>query len=152
MRYHLDYQLTHDIDWFAIYNDIPIHVASNGNVIPNNVDSKNNRLIQRYLENEYNGNVGIVINNNALGPIFETTDKGLYLESFIEFARKGFVSIDNNLEVDSHGNLFYRPIVVAYPQDRINLFDTELLRDIVPTIPEIGDNDLATNLLNLWRQ
>lgn len=32
--YRLDYQYTHDIDWFCKINDIPVHLASNGGNLP----------------------------------------------------------------------------------------------------------------------
>lgn len=32
--YRLNYQFTHDIDWFCRINGIPVHLASNGGVLP----------------------------------------------------------------------------------------------------------------------
>ena len=33
--YNIQYQYTHDIDWFFLIGNIPIHCASNGGRVPN---------------------------------------------------------------------------------------------------------------------
>lgn len=32
--YRLNYQYTHDIDWFCRVNEVPVHLASNGGILP----------------------------------------------------------------------------------------------------------------------
>lgn len=35
--YNALYQYTNDIDWFFLYGNVPVHVASNGGLLPNNI-------------------------------------------------------------------------------------------------------------------
>ena len=50
MSYSESYKITHDIDWFFQSQGRFFHVASNGGDIPNIIDDKNNRQLQRMTE------------------------------------------------------------------------------------------------------
>ena len=104
MKYIKDYQQTHDIDWFFSYHGVPIHVASNGGHIPDAIDMKNNRALQHLIALKEDVSTAVVVDNNK-----EVLD----LSSFIEYARKGFVSIDR-FAGDFEEQRYH---VVAYPSN-----------------------------------
>lgn len=54
MRYKSSYQKTHDIDWFFIFQDIPVHVGSNGGVIPDSIDCGDNLRFQKQVYSRIN--------------------------------------------------------------------------------------------------
>ena len=162
MKYRKDYQERHDIDWFALYEGKPIHVASNGGDIPANIDSKNNRQCQAFLATlELKlKDEEIIINEDWLDeldkrlfkenaninndkPIYHF-DKEMYKQTFIEFAKLGFISIDNAFTDDK-----YHYQVVAYPRKQENLFkgtnaNIPLKLTIVPS------EEMANLNLDLW--
>lgn len=146
--YRKDYQERHDIDWFAIYEGIPIHVASNGGVIPTIIKSGDNRAVQRYLANlETSLNVDITVNTEWLNQLANIEsehnnnfDKNTYLPTFIEFAKLGFISIDNAI---INGEYQYK--VVAYPNKKQNLFKNTA--DV--KLPEVSLNEIKRVDLNL---
>lgn len=49
MAYSVSYQLTHDIDWFAIHGRYLVHFASNGGLIPREVQVKPNHQLRELL-------------------------------------------------------------------------------------------------------
>ncbi len=149
--YRKIYQECHDIDWFAICNNVPIHVASNGGNVPSQIKSRDNRTVQKYLANiEVNGNNDIRINQDWLNELelLEQNDDGIafdgntYLHTFVEFAQLGFVSIDNAII-----NEEYHCRIVAFPQNRNDLFKMNNIE-----LPEIPLNELAGVDLNVWKE
>jgi len=156
--YRRDYQERHDIDWFAIYKGIPVHVASNGGLLPRQIKKNRNKQMQSMLalgelsEREVRVNEGWISElqrrrrEDASGTGIEFNND-TYLQSFLEFASKGFVSIDNAIINDEQ-----QYVVVAYPQDRTELLKTEenFLGEL--RLPEIPDEALQNiNIENLWR-
>lgn len=118
MRYRVDYQQSHDIDWVGRKGKHPIHVASNGGIIPNNIDSKQNRELLscvNTLEN-FLSEDDIVVNRDGIRrwlsyvynqlpvptqkrdnvQLFEITDEVInrYASSFVKMAKRGFISMD----------------------------------------------------------
>ena len=100
MKYTEIYMMNHDIDWFCVVNDIYIHVASAGGMLPDLINDKDTlRDIQHqvqmlpdiYSEEEIEYNDFAI--DNVVG---ENNFKArqLYVESFVAMARKGFASFD----------------------------------------------------------
>ena len=127
MKYRLDYQETHDIDWFFRYKGRVYHAASNGGLLPDKVDSLNNRKLQERLEEipaSYEVNLSERIMNQ------QNED----LSSFREYAAKGFISLDRN--DDARDVLHYHR--VAFPANGEVFANVELLN----LMPELGDNEI----------
>lgn len=119
MRYHTDYQQTHDIDWFFRYQNYLFHVASNGGVIPKKIDAKKNRLAQSMI---------IGLPDISGSHLLVNNEEGLILTSFLSYAKKGLISIDRYDEDFDKRNYF----VVAWPD--IFLEPTPNLIEVVPEI------------------
>ena len=123
MRYRRDYQETHDIDWFFRYKGKAYHAASNGGVLPDNVDSLNNRILQEKLE-EIEG-VYEVEMSEGLNRVDED------LSSFYEYSAKGFISLDR---VEGRKeDLHYQKI--AFPKNG-EMFKNEDLLNLMPVLEE----------------
>ena len=148
MRYRVDYQITHDIDWFALYDNIPIHVASNGNIIPKEIDSQTNRTIQQALVEKNIPKTDVVLHHQLIDMLNKTEHPEYYLQSFVEFAGLGFVSIDNHKEFTNEGEFEFRPIIVAYPKLRRNLINIKRINlpclepAQMPVLQELDINNL----------
>lgn len=156
--YRRDYQDRHDIDWFAIYKGIPVHVASNGGLLPKQIKKNRNKQLQSMFASEELGEREVSVEEGWVRELQrrrseEVLGTGVefnvetYLQSFLEFASKGFVSIDNAIIDDQR-----QYVVVAYPQDRAELLKMEekFLEEL--NLPEIPDEALQNiNIENLWR-
>ena len=141
MRYRHDYCTTHDVDWFATYKGIPIHIASNGMMIPDFIDSKKNREIQQYVSglSEMFAVFAPPQNNLNIESLYDNREDALYAyqSSFKYMACRGFWSFDSIRDEYSH--LEYRLNLVAAPHshftpdgdDRL-----EYVRGLLPEIPE----------------
>lgn len=127
MKYRLDYQETHDIDWFFRYRGRVYHAASNGGILPDKVDSLNNRKLQERLE-EIPAGYEVNLSERMLNRQDED------LSSFREYAAKGFISLDRN--DDAREVLRYHR--VAFPVNGEVFSNEELLR----LMPELGDNEI----------
>lgn len=104
MKYDESYLLTHDIDWFCIINEIPVHVASAGGIIPDvfnireslmDMQHKVSKLVDINTDDEIQINT-VFLEKHLMG-------KGRiedYILSFKEFAKKGFLSIDRTYPQD----------------------------------------------------
>ena len=137
MRYRIDYQHTHDIDWFGRYRCFPIHVASNGGKVPDEIEKKHNNelLSQIYAEEEFLSEEEIVVNREGIRELLkrqysqlqestrnrdnvshiEVTDEAIdcYAVSFIKMARRGFLSVDR-FDYSHFDNT--NCLVIAYPK------------------------------------
>lgn len=118
MKYRIDYQHTHDIDWFGRYRYFPIHVASNGGKVPDEIEKKHNNelLSQIYAEDEFLSGEEIEVNREGIRELLkqqysqlqeftrnkdnifhvEVTNETIdnYAVSFIKMAKRGFISMD----------------------------------------------------------
>lgn len=121
--YSIDYQVTHDIDYFFVLNDFPTHIASNGGVMPNKLGSiafiqeTQNKAFSLPMQFSYKLNEDYLSQLNAedFPSISDLEDTGflqsehyiqfhdnadmphhwkLYSYSFVEMARRGFWSFD----------------------------------------------------------
>lgn len=159
-NYDISYQLTHDIDWFGIQNGIPFHVASNGDLIPKIITKHINQRNQTYIvqltpilsiedilinetwlneqEERYYGNAS---NYSSYKESQYHFDRKAYLSSFVEFASKGFVSIDNSFIGDEY---VYK--IVAYPKKYRDRFCCHENIDL----PKISVEELKGLNINVW--
>lgn len=153
MKYRIDYQLTHDIDWFAVVCGIPIHVASNGNILPNEVDSKINRQIQKRLAEIHLDTCDVSVGQEVTNVLGKSGDLDFYLETFVEYASMGFVSIDSHKVLNERGSIDFRPVIVAYPSNRNKLIVPEAIGIHLPILQNEqykSQFQSQLNLSNLW--
>lgn len=123
--YEIDYQRTHDIDWFFKYNGKYYHVASNAGSVPDFILESDNQTLQKEIRSKTNYRSKIVVNEQY---------RHLNLESFEFYASWGFVSIDR-LNHNSFENQNY--IVIAKPCEKgVNKSNLEKL-----AIPELDTNE-----------
>lgn len=119
MKYTEIYMMNHDIDWFCVVNDIYIHVASAGGMLPDLINDKDTlRNIQHqvqmlpdiYSEEEIEYNDFAI--DNVVG---ENNFKArqLYVESFVAMARKGFASFDRTNISEFSNNQYH---LVCWPK------------------------------------
>lgn len=113
-KYTITYQLTHDIDWFCMIGNVPMHFASNGGILPDKVNNyKQNRKIQfAVAKQEFKLNEKeVILNSDYIKERLVINDSVSnienYVESFIDMARKGFTSFDRYINYKDH-NLFNR--------------------------------------------
>lgn len=155
MKYRIDYQLTNDIDWFAEYNGIPLHFASNGHVIPAVIDSKNNRNIQRKIaewSNIKRINIDSLINKKIRNLLTSDDNLDDYIASFVSFAKMGFVSLDTLCNNENNKNSRY--IIVAYPSNRNNTLNMVFpeFYDMLQ-MPKLSDDIFDMSYLtSLWNK
>ena len=146
-NYRLDYQLTHDIDWFFKIKEVPFHVASNGGLIPKMILSQENFDIQTEVYSiQQNDNVEIVVReddvkqhalaNVPVNDIQEALES--YTKTFKAMAKKGFVSLDR-LSDD-------RYMVVAYPKDLKKDYGAQYL------LQNLKENALSVGQIVNWKQ
>lgn len=137
MRYRIDYQETHDIDWFFRYRGNVYHAASNGGLLPDVIDSKINRTIQESLE-DVEGTFPVSFAQNVYAFYGQDED----LSSFEEYAAKGFISLDRTERAGEDGeeNMgeIQRYHIVAFPTGGGHFDNQELLR----LIPELNAGDI----------
>lgn len=127
-RYRPSYVQSHCIDVFFRYGRTPIHVLTDGNVFPVDLDDlERNRGIQREIA--LRESVGDVLDNNIyLNPDYsqpfeekyhvpqqEWSGLETHLELFITMAKLGFHSYDC-VEMDGNGRGKY--VLVARPKIR----------------------------------
>ena len=126
MRYRRDYQETHDIDWFFRYKGKVYHAASNGGQLPDKVDSLKNRTLQEKLE-EIPGMYVVEMADNL---VRQDED----LSSFMEYAAKGFISLDRS-EDNGQKPHYHR---VAFPVNG-EVFGNE---ELIGLMPLLNDNEI----------
>lgn len=124
--YRIDYQRTHDIDWFCMIDSVPVHIASNGGLIPPDILARENFAVQTEVYNmpcifseddvvvreEYIRARAFSNNRNFSKDAYRS-----YVKSFVDMARKGFVSLDRiDVGEPVERSEDERYIVVAYPK------------------------------------
>ena len=126
MDYDESYMLTHDIDWFCIVNGVYVHLASAGGLLP--VGFRDREALRTLQCNvsvlSYMFEVDdIAVNEVFLNQRFDDNPKGreAYLVSFVDMARKGFVSLDRTNLTDPYDNRYH---VVCRPRNGVerNIF------------------------------
>ncbi len=130
MKYRIDYQGTHDIDWFFQLDGKVYHAASNGGKLPDKIDSTTNRKLQLATE--------------SLKEIYEVkvaddvqADLESYGEigSFKSYAAKGFISLDCRIDYpeDPHYH------TIAFPKNGETIKD----KYILGLLPELSETDIT---------
>jgi len=112
MKYDITYLESKDIDWFFMYGDVYVHVASAGGAIP---DEVNDRETLRDLQHKVAeadpifSKDDIIINEAIMSKMFNNNPKGreAYLESFVEMSMSGFVSLDRTNIEDINDNTYH---------------------------------------------
>ncbi len=121
--YNTQYQYSHDIDWFFLDGAYPIHCASNGGLLPNNIYKAvelqsllvevenmsghyqfdlNVQAIGRYVSHHYEGFTETALLDRGMGIIPEgiafPANTPLWMRfyswSFAKMAQRGFLSFD----------------------------------------------------------
>lgn len=115
-----EYLLSNDIDWFFSINDVYIHVASAGGIIPEQINNKKKlRNIQRKVFNlPYIFNKEEIIFNETFlrsrfSNITDESQRSNYIRSFVNMAMKGFVSMDRTNLTDLDDNRYH---IVCIPK------------------------------------
>ena len=136
--YNIQYQYTHDIDWFFLLGEQPIHCASNGGRIPNiyraidlqnlqvEVEAKapsrrfvlNKASIERHVREHYQGIEEDYLRRHGLPELVKEIDYDndtpiwmkAYSWSFVKMAQRGFFSFDRDAKMGSY-------FLVASPVD-----------------------------------
>lgn len=162
--YNTQYQYSHDIDWFFLDGAYPIHCASNGGLLPNNIyKAMDLQSLQVEVENmsghhQYNLNIQAIssyVGHHYEGIAEELLDREIgdihvdvafpanipvwmkyYSWSFAKMAQRGFLSFDRI----EGTNEYY---LVAYPHEFAQLSD-----DVLNLIYKTQGLAISYNLLN----
>lgn len=163
--YNTQYQYIHDIDWFFLDGEYPIHCASNGGLLPNNIYKAvelqslqvavenmsahhqfdlNMQAIGRFVGHHYEGidesglsdrGEGLIPENLAF-PVNIPVWMKYYSWSFAKMPQRGFLSFDRI----EGTNEYY---LVAYPHGFAQLSD-----DVLNLIYKTPGLAISYNLLN----
>jgi len=125
MAFTIEEQLSFDMDLFFPINGIcHVHIATAGGILPEKLMELDNTLNYNAAQfKSYKQQFEYLINPN-LDEIkfFESSyHRQLYIEDFVDKARKGFVSFDKSNIYDPYDKSFH---VVAYPRNSLKLFFT----------------------------
>ena len=123
MKYDEAYIHSKDIDWFCIIGDVFCHVASAGGIIPDIINDREKlRSLQKRVfdSNFIFDEEDIVVNEPFLNQHFGNDEeaRAAYLHSFMNMARKGFVSFDRTNIINLNDQTYH---IVCYPKNPIRL-------------------------------
>ena len=155
--YNTQYQYTHDVDWFFLIGELPIHCASNGGRMPNiygAIDLQNLQVeveaiqpnhhfvlnqaaIDRYVRGHYKDIDEDLLRRQGLPELVKSIEYGegipiwlkAYSWSFVKMAQRGFMSFDRDVETGKY-------FLVASPTDY-----TELKGDVRELIYKLPENE-----------
>lgn len=153
MKYPESYLLSKDIDWFFQINNSYVHVASAGGSLPASVNNREKlRNIQHqvfnlpylYSEEEVAVNMIFIQQLLDLDINYNQEQYFQYLQSFMFFARKGFISLDRTYVNDPFSNHYH---IVCAPIKNKNGLHLDYIPTINPDgLPEgIFDYDIFDN-------
>lgn len=166
--YNTQYQYTHDIDWFFMIGNQPIHCASNGGRVPNifsaielqNLQVEveaiapthqfvlNHAVIERYVRDHYRYVDEELLRRQGLPEMFKDIDfdedtpvwMKAYSWSFVKMAQRGFLSFDRNAET----GLYF---LVASPADY-----NEFRGDVVRMMYKLPENEFPYDSIQSVRE
>lgn len=166
--YNTQYQYTHDIDWFFMIGNQPIHCASNGGRVPNifsaielqNLQVEveaiapthqfvlNHAVIERYVREHYRDVDEELLRRQGLPEMFKDIDfdedtpvwMKAYSWSFVKMAQRGFLSFDRNAET----GLYF---LVASPADY-----NEFRGDVVRMMYKLPENEFPYDSIQSVRE
>lgn len=155
-QYPDSYILAKDIDWFFKMNSQYIHVASAGGKLPAIINDREKlRQIQYQVFNlPYIYSVEEILINEPfirqlLSPQINERPElyDSYIESFVDFSRKGFISYDRTEVTDNFSNLYH---IVCRPSS----LNKDIHIDNIPIINnidfEFDINQHGVNLLEIF--
>lgn len=150
MKYPDAYLLTRDIDWFFKLNGKAIHVASAGGKLPQSIKDRNKlREIQYKVSTLKDINTSEEIHKNK--KLFESYSNDSlvmddYLQSFIEMAKKGFISVDRTNIADPNDSKYH---IVCIPDKKY--FGEELhLEEIVTEDFDINQDTSSFDMAEIF--
>ena len=139
MKYRIDYEMTHDIDFFFKYKGKYYHAASNGQRLPSFIDSTDNRELQMKIE-LFEDKYDVEWSPDAR-KLLEEYD----LSSFKFYAERGFISLDRVINEDeSASSQVYR--VVVRPKDDPNFSDHD--KEVLSLLDRAESKEEPINLIN----
>lgn len=139
MKYRIDYEMTHDIDFFFKYKGKYYHAASNGQRLPSFIDSTDNRELQMKIE-LFEDKYDVEWSPDAR-KLLEEYD----LSSFKFYAERGFISLDRVINEDeSDSSQVYR--VVVRPKDDPNFSDHD--KEVLSLLDRAESKEEPINLIN----
>jgi len=152
--FSIQFQRSHDIDWFARINNTYIHALSFGGLLPKEVNNRevNYNILRHVYRFEPENEIKIVVNDayvdRRIRPQARENDitdferrKERYLLHFRELAKRGFWSFDRDLNDEKVYHL------IAKPEGKI---DKEWYESRVPVLGEkasIRENDNDVTLV-----
>ena len=155
MQYSDSYQYSHDIDWFIRINHRFVHVASAGGKLPIMINDRDKLRItqsqvfdlpflfptEEIIINTVYLNQLLFVNVEPNQGILET-----YLSSFINFARKGFISMDRTNINDPLDPLYH--VVCSPPMQAVDL-KLDFIQDIENDNIILNEGASGIPLLNI---
>lgn len=138
-EYTSEYLQSHDIDWFYVVNGIPIHFASAGGIIPSKAnDRKNLRWVQRKVNKlpDILDAKDIQINPNLDEQFHDKKALNEYLCSFLNMAKKGFVSYDRKDIMDVNS------VVYTFVCGPKNYLAENSVLEVLESVPHIDVNNI----------
>ena len=154
-QYTDSYVFSKDIDWFFKMNNQYVHVASAGGRLPAIINDREKlRQIQYQVFNLpyiypagqiriYEGFIQQLL-SSQLNEIPQSYD--LYIESFINFARKGFISCDRTNIADNQSDLYH---IVCMPPSCDNNIQIENIPIIINHNYKFEINQINLNFLKI---
>lgn len=172
--YNIQYQYTHDIDWFFLIGNKPIHCASNGGRVPNiyrAVDLQNLQVavesikptrhffinrssIEQHVSEHYQNIDESILKGQGLPELVKDIEyeentpiwMKAYSWSFVKMAQRGFMSFDRDAETGLYF-LVARPAGVAETLGNLGVLMFRLPEQECPFFDElIGKDDFSKQI------
>lgn len=128
-KFSIDYQRSHDIDWFVRIGNIYVHAMSFGGVLPDEVNNRYQNtqvLLQAYrmrpVFEQFEYNDGYIERRlRGTNDTIADNKRERYLRHFKEMAARGFYSFDRDLNEDNVYHLITKPVgldhnMIEYPE------------------------------------
>lgn len=157
----LNFQQSHDIDWFARVGNIYVHAMSFGGVLPDAINDWD--LLRRMIVSAYhleilneddhqlsyndayiNSRLSVQFDNERANQEQRFDIRNRYLRHFREMARLGFYSFDRSIEEDEE-DVYYLVVKPSRPLENWNI----LLKDTEWPRLEVSRND--SDIFNSFR-
>lgn len=128
MMYDTSYLQSKDIDWFFKCGSAYVHIASAGGYLPKEVNNREKLRAIQYKVSQlpYLFSVQkIVVNEKLINQMLNNKPKSIlaYVESFVDMARRGFVSLDRTNIAEPSDNRYH---IVCRPPWSIQLKEIDL--------------------------
>lgn len=120
--FSIEFQRSHDIDWFARIGHTYIHALSFGGLLPVEVNNRERNfvILRHAYRRTYNSQIKMVVNDAYIERRIRPQAKGndaidferrkeRYLRHFIDMAKRGFWSFDRDLYDEKKYHLIAKP-------------------------------------------